>query len=82
METTDAHLMRATLEGICFQTKDVLQSMESDTGHSITALNVDGGMTVSNTFLQILTNICHLPVGKSYAHLSVFRSKSKRSNII
>jgi len=62
METTDAHLMRATLEGICFQTKDVMQSMQSDTGHPISALNVDGGMTTSNTFLQILTNLCCLPV--------------------
>jgi len=64
METTDAHLMRATLEGICFQTKDVMQSMQSDTGHPITALNVDGGMSTSDTFLKILTNVCCLPVGK------------------
>lgn len=62
METTDAHLMRATLEGICFQTKDVIQSMQSDTGHPITALNVDGGMSTSDTFLRILTNVCCLPV--------------------
>ncbi|XP_025415736.1 glycerol kinase isoform X2 [Sipha flava] len=62
MEMTDAHLMRATLEGICFQTKDVLQSMQSDTGHPTTALNVDGGMSVSDTFLQILTNLCGIPV--------------------
>jgi glycerol kinase len=66
MEMTDAHLMRATLEGICFQTKDVLQSMQSDTGHPTTALNVDGGMSVSDTFLQILTNLCGIPVGKHY----------------
>lgn len=77
METTDAHLIRATLEGICFQTKDVMLSMESDTGHPITALNVDGGMAVSNTFLQILTNICHLPVGKSNTITPIFRLKPK-----
>lgn len=65
METNDAHLMRATLEGICFQTKDVMQSMQSDTGHIITTLNVDGGMVLSDTFLQILTNLCSLPVVRS-----------------
>jgi len=65
METNDAHLMRATLEGICFQTKGVMQSMQLDTGHIITALNVDGGMVSSDTFLQILTNLCNLPVGMS-----------------
>lgn len=43
METTEMHLMRETLEGICFQTKNVLQSMQSDTGHPVVALNVDGG---------------------------------------
>lgn len=63
METTDAHLMRATLEGICFQAKDVLTSMQSDTGHPIKMINVDGGMTTSDTFLQILTNLCYTPVG-------------------
>lgn len=62
-ETNDAHLMRATLEGICFQTKGLMQSMQSDTGHVITTLNVDGGMVSSDTFLQILTNLCSVPVG-------------------
>lgn len=63
MGTSDAHLMRATLEGICFQTKDVLSSMQSDTGHPIKTLNVDGGMSMSKIFLQILTNLCYTPVG-------------------
>lgn len=64
METTDNHFIRSTFEGICFQTKDVMQSMLSDTGHSIKAMNVDGGMVTSNTFIQILTDICCIPVGK------------------
>lgn len=76
METTDAHLMRATLEGICFQTKDVMQSMQSDTGHPITALNVDGGMSTSDTFLKILTNVCCLPVGKLFKSQSLANSSS------
>ncbi|CAI6372928.1 unnamed protein product [Macrosiphum euphorbiae] len=62
METTEAHLMRDTLEGICFQTKEVMQSMQSDTGHPVMALNVDGSMSTNDTFLKILTNICCLPV--------------------
>lgn len=69
MDTTDAHFTRATLEGICYQTKDVLQSMQSDTGHSITSLNVDGGLATSDTFLQILSNLCSLPIGKSHMKL-------------
>ncbi|XP_060856831.1 glycerol kinase-like [Metopolophium dirhodum] len=62
METTEAHLMRETLERICFQTNEVMQSMQSDTGHPVMALNVDGGMSTNDTFLKILTNICCLPV--------------------
>jgi len=77
METTDAHLMRATLEGICFQTKDVMQSMQADTGHPITALNVDGGMSTSDTFLKILTNVCCLPVGKLIKSQALDQMKAK-----
>lgn len=62
METSDVHLMRATLEGICFQAKDVLTSMQSDTGHPIKMINIDGGMSTSDTFVQILTNLCYTPV--------------------
>jgi len=69
MKTTEAHLMRDTLEGICFQTKDVMQCMQSDTGHPVLALNVDGGMSTNDTFLKVLTNVCRLPVGKfEYKH--------------
>jgi len=69
METTEAHLMRETLEGICFQTKDVIQSMQSDTGHPVMALNVDGGLSTTDTFLKILTNVCCLSIGKfEYKH--------------
>jgi len=63
METNDAHLIRATLEGICFQTKGLIQSMQLDTGCIMTSLNVDGGMVSSDLFLQTLTNLCSLPVG-------------------
>lgn len=64
MDTTDSHLIRATLEGVCFQAIDVLHSMELDTGHPIIALNVDGGMVTNNSFVQILSNLCGLPVGE------------------
>ncbi|XP_050529487.1 glycerol kinase isoform X2 [Daktulosphaira vitifoliae] len=62
LDSTDAHLARATLEGVGFQTKDVLESMQWDAGHLITTLKVDGGMTISNGFLQILANLCGIPV--------------------
>lgn len=64
-KTSSSHFIRSMFDGICFQTKDVMLSMQSDTGYFITALNVDGGMAVSNSFLQILSNLCGIPVGES-----------------
>jgi len=70
MDKSTAYLMRETLEGICSQTNEVMKSMQTDTGHPIAALNVDGGMSTNDTFLKILTNVSRLPVGKfEYKHL-------------
>jgi len=48
-----AHIVRATLESICYQTRDVLEAMEQDSGVTLKALKVDGG-AVSNDFLMQL----------------------------
>ena len=46
-----AHIVRATLESICYQTRDVLEAMEKDSGVTLQALKVDGG-GVKNDFLM------------------------------
>lgn len=51
--TTAAHIARAALESIAFQTAEVLKAMESDSGASIKELRVDGGATVNNLLMQI-----------------------------
>src|SRR5207237_3247802 len=50
---TRAHLVRATLESICYQTKEVADAMETDSGIKPTTLKVDGG-AVKNDFLMPL----------------------------
>lgn len=50
--STDAHIARAALESIAYQTYDVLKSMEADAGISIKELRVDGGATVNNHLMQ------------------------------
>lgn len=60
--TTQAHLARAALESIAFQTKDVLDAMESDSGISITELRVDGGATANNLLMQFQSDILHAKV--------------------
>ncbi len=50
--TTDAHIARAALESIAFQTMDVVKAMEADSGVSIRELRVDGGATVNDLLMQ------------------------------
>ncbi|CAB5240628.1 unannotated protein [freshwater metagenome] len=51
--TTKAHIVRATLEAICYQTRDVLDAMATDAGHSLTEMRVDGGGTRNALMMQM-----------------------------
>lgn len=55
--TTDAHLARAALESIAYQTMDILRAMEADTGIPIGELRVDGGATVNNVLMQFQSDV-------------------------
>ena len=59
---TKAHLARATLEAICFQTRAVLDAMVKDSGVRLEVLKVDGGATVNNTLMQLQADILGVPV--------------------
>ncbi|MEY4660665.1 MAG: glycerol kinase, partial [Bacteroidota bacterium] len=60
--TSDAHIARATLESIAYQTYDVLKAMESDAGISIAELRVDGGATVNDLMMQFQCDILSVKV--------------------
>jgi glycerol kinase len=60
--TTDAHIARATLESIAYQTNDVLKAMEADSGIHIKELRVDGGATANNLLMQFQSDILQVPV--------------------
>jgi glycerol kinase len=60
--TTDAHIARATLESIAYQTYDVLKAMESDSGLPIAELRVDGGATVNDLMMQFQSDILSVKV--------------------
>jgi len=60
--TTSAHIARAALEAIAFQTNDVLKAMESDSGIKVTELRVDGGATVNNLLMQFQADILGIPL--------------------
>ncbi|NLG85904.1 MAG: glycerol kinase GlpK [Firmicutes bacterium] len=56
------HLVRATLESICYQTRDVLEAMIQDSGINLTALKVDGGAVVNDFLMQFQSDILGVPV--------------------
>lgn len=60
--TTDAHIARATLESIAFQTYDVLKAMEADAALPIAELRVDGGATVNDLMMQFQSDILGVKV--------------------
>jgi glycerol kinase len=60
--TTNAHIAKAALDSIAFQTYDVLKAMEADAGISITELRVDGGATVNNALMQFQSDILNCKV--------------------
>ena len=60
--STKAHLTRAALESIAYQTRDVLQAMQIDSGINLAALKVDGGAVKNNFLMQFQSDILGVPV--------------------
>lgn len=55
--TSAAHIARATLEGIAFQTMDIVRAMEKDAGVPLGELKVDGGASLNNLLMQFQSDI-------------------------
>ncbi len=60
--STAGHIARASLESIAFQTRDVLNAMELDSGIQIKELRVDGGATANDTLMQFQSDILGIPL--------------------
>ncbi|MGV0871825.1 glycerol kinase GlpK [Mycolicibacterium sp. XJ879] len=61
---TNAHLARATLEAICYQSRDVVDAMEADSGVHMEVLKVDGGVTANDLCMQIQADVLGVDVVK------------------
>jgi len=61
---TKAHLARATLEAICYQSRDVADAMQSDSGVQLGVLKVDGGVTANDLCMQIQADVLGVPVSR------------------
>ncbi|PKR83632.1 glycerol kinase GlpK [Heyndrickxia camelliae] len=62
--TTKEHLIRATLESLAYQTKDVLDAMVSDSELDLKSLRVDGGAVKNNFLMQFQSDILGVPVDR------------------
>ena len=59
---TKAHLARATLEAICFQTRDIVEAMALDSGVRLGVMKVDGGATVNDLLMQMQADMLGVPI--------------------
>lgn len=56
------HIIRATLESMCYQVNDVLRAMEADSGIRLASVRVDGGASANNLLMQMQADISGAPV--------------------
>ncbi|MFD5565985.1 MULTISPECIES: glycerol kinase GlpK [Kitasatospora] len=63
---TKGHLARAVLEATAWQTREVVDAMQKDSGVTLTALKVDGGMTSNNLLMQNIADVLNVPVERPY----------------
>ncbi|MBA3905850.1 MAG: glycerol kinase GlpK [Pseudonocardiales bacterium] len=61
---TNAHLARAALEAICYQSRDVAEAMAADSGVPLDVLKVDGGVTANELCMQIQADVLGVPVSR------------------
>jgi glycerol kinase len=61
---TNAHIARATLEAICYQSRDVADAMAKDSGVTLEVLKVDGGVTANELCMQIQADVLGVPVSR------------------
>ncbi len=61
---TNAHIARATLESICYQSRDVADAMAKDSGVHLEVLKVDGGVTANELCMQIQADVLGVPVSR------------------
>lgn len=62
--TNKNHIIRATLESIAYQVKDVIAAMEADADFELRSLNVDGGASANDFLMQFQSDMIHAPVNR------------------
>lgn len=68
LDTTAEHIVRATLESIAFQTRDLVDAMRADGANDPQTLRIDGGMAQNDWFAQFLSDVLDAPVERPANH--------------
>jgi glycerol kinase len=71
--TEKEHVIRATLEALAYQTKDVLDAMEADSGIQVKTLRVDGGAVTNNFLMHFQSDLLQVPVQRPIIHETTAR---------
>ncbi|GBP75324.1 Glycerol kinase 3 [Eumeta japonica] len=75
--TTKKHIIRAALEAVCFQTRDILEAMNRDCGVPLAKLHVDGKMTSNDLLMQLQADLTGIPVCSSLDSLCNFTVRAR-----
>ncbi|CAG4996243.1 unnamed protein product [Parnassius apollo] len=65
--TTKNHIIRAALEAVCFQTRDILEAMNKDCGMPLSKLHVDGKMSSNDLLMQLQADLTGIPVLRAHS---------------
>lgn len=74
--TTKNHIIRAALEAVCFQTRDILEAMNQDCEFNLNKLKVDGVLTANTTLMQLQADLSGIPVCKHAIILKFCKNKT------
>uniref|UniRef100_A0A182LY18 glycerol kinase n=1 Tax=Anopheles culicifacies TaxID=139723 RepID=A0A182LY18_9DIPT len=66
--TTKHHFVRAALEAVCYQTRDILEAMKKDCGINLNKLHADGSMASNNLLMQLQADLSGIPVLRTEVH--------------
>ncbi|XP_066254747.1 glycerol kinase [Euwallacea similis] len=64
-DTKACHIVRATLDAVCYQIRDILDAMNKDYGSHLTSIQVDGGMTANSLLMQLQADLAGVKVTKA-----------------
>jgi glycerol kinase len=64
-DSSAGHIVRAALEAVAYQTRDLLEAMINDGDLTLFELRVDGGMVLNNWLMQFISDILHLPIARA-----------------